>query len=175
MKAKSVFILLIILIPLVSCKKKITQFYIDYNSSVVIQSSVGVLVPFNINTPEITTNSEVEFESNNTKKDKIKSILLQELSLTITSPSSQDFSFLNSVEIFISSPNNSEKKVGFRDNIGSNPGSKLVCDIVNLDLQEFVKDEKFTVRIKTVTDEVLSDDIHIDVYTNFLVDAKLIN
>jgi hypothetical protein len=140
----------------------------------VIQSSVGQLLPFNVYTPDVTTNSEFEFSSNDTDKDRVNSIYLQDLTLTITSPAGEDFSFLSSVEIFISSPNHTEKKAAFRESIGANPGSQLICDIVDVDLQEFIKDEKFTVRVKTITDEALSSDVHIDLYTNFLVDAKLI-
>ena len=156
------------------CKKKLTQFYIDYNSIVVVQSAIGQAVPFNIYTPEMETNSEAEFESNDTRKDKINSIFLDEIKMTITAPQGETFSFLNSVEIFVSSPNNEEAKVAFKENIPSNIGSELVCDLVSVDLQKFVKDDKFKIRVLTVTDEVIPQDVEINLYSNFFVDAKLI-
>lgn len=171
---KKAILLFTTLLLLGSCKKKLTQFYVDYTSTVVIQSTVGQALPFSVLTPEITTNSEAEFESNNTNKDHIESILLKDLILTINSPQGQTFSFLNSVEIYISSPNQAEKKVAFKDNIPANVGSSFACDIVDLDLQSFIKDDKFTIRVKTVTDETIAQDVHIDVYSNFFVDAKLI-
>ncbi|MFT6501941.1 MAG: hypothetical protein ACJASQ_002066 [Crocinitomicaceae bacterium] len=171
---RKVILSIIILLPLLGCKKKITQFYVDYTSTVVIQSSVTQLLPFNVYTPDVTTNSEFEFSANNTNADRINSIYLRDMTLTITSPAGEDFSFLNSVDIFISSPNHTERKAAFKESIGSSPGNQLVCDIVDVDLQDFIKDEKFTIRVETVTDEALADDVHIDLYTRFLVDAKLI-
>ncbi len=168
--------ILVLLITLLfsGCKKKITQFYIDYTSSVVIQSSVGELVPFSVYTPDVTTNSEFEFESNDTRKDKINSIKLSDLSLTITSPSNETFSFLNSIHVFISSPSQPEKKVAFKESIPPTIGNKLICDIVDLELQEYIKDQSFKIRIETVTDETIPQDVYIDLYSNFFVDAKIL-
>ena len=167
--------MIVLLIALVAggCKKKITQFYMDYTSEVTISSTVGQLVPFSLYTPEMTTNSEFEFESNNTRKENINSIYLKELKLTITSPPGETFSFLNSIEIFISSPQHSEQKVAFKSSIPASAGNQLTCDVVDLDLQEFIKDDRFTLRIKTVTDETIPQDVDVEVYTNFFVDAKI--
>ena len=94
--------------------------------------------------------------------------------MTITSPSGETFSFLNSIEIYISSPQFSEKKVAFKESIPANVGDQLICDLVDLDLQEFIKDDRFTLRLKTITDETIPQNVTVDVYTNFFVDAKLI-
>lgn len=157
-----------------SCKKKLTQFHIDYTSQVVVSSSVGQLVPFSLNTPQMETNAEYEFESNNTNKERINSIRLDQLKLTITSPSNETFSFLNSLEIFISSPNIAERKVAFKESIPSNVGDEILCDLVNIELQEYIKEDSFKLRLKTVTDETIPQDVTIDVYTDFFVDAKLV-
>lgn len=159
---------------LTSCKKKLTDFYIDYTSQVVVSSSVGQLIPFSIETPEMETNSDFEFESNDTRKDRVNSIRLVELKLTITSPSNETFSFLNSIEVFISSPNVSEKKVAFKESIPSSVGTVLVCDLVDIELQDFIKEDRYTLRLRTITDETIPQDVDIDVYTNFKVNAKLI-
>ncbi len=158
----------------IGCKKKITQFYVDYNSTVVIQSSFGQMVPFSVMTPEMSTNSEAEFESNDTRKDRINSIYLKDLILTIESPSNETFSFLNSIEVYVSSPNTAETKVAFKNPVPSSNSKTLVCDLVDKDLQEYIKDDRFSIRVKTVTDETIPQDVTIDVYSNFLVDAKLI-
>lgn len=157
-----------------SCKKKLTEFNTDYTSQVVVSSTVGQLVPFSLNTPEMETNSEFVFESNDTRKDRVERIDLVELRLSITSPSGETFSFLNSLEVFISSPNVSERKVAFKESISANVGTILVCDLVDVALEEYIKEDSFTLRLKTVTDETIPQDVSIDVYTNFLVKAKLI-
>ncbi|MDB3906826.1 hypothetical protein N9355_05110 [Crocinitomicaceae bacterium] len=175
---RSRFIIALLMIGIVatttSCKKKLTEFDIDYTSQVVVNSTFGQLIPFSLNTPEMQTNSEFEFESNNTRADKVERINLTELRLKITSPNGETFSFLNSVEIFISSPNHTEKKVAFKESIPNNPGSILTCDLVDLELQDFIKDERFTLRLLTVTDETIPQDVTVEVYTNFRVKAKLL-
>lgn len=168
-------VLFIVVITLLfGCNKKLTQFYIDYNSTAIIESTVPISSPFTIYTPDQTTDSEFEFESNDTRKDRIKEILLKDLVLTITNPQSKTFSFLNSIEIYIDSDNLPEKKLAFKENIPNDIGSQLICDLVNIDFQEYIKEDKFKLRLRTVTDEVLTEDITINIYSNFLVDAQLI-
>lgn len=169
-------LLFIVLIGMLStgCKKKLTQFYVDYNSKVTVQSTFGQWIPFSVMTPEMNTNSEAEFESNDTRKDRINTIYLKDLILTIDSPSNETFSFLNSIEVYVSSPNVEETKVAFKNPVPSSTSKNLVCDLVDKDLQEYIKDERFTIRIATVTDETIPQDVEINVYSNFLVDAKLI-
>lgn len=173
---KYIALSLILLVAIISssCKKKLTQFHIDYTSQVVVSSTVGQLVPFSLNTPQMETNAEYEFESNNTNKERINSIRLEQLKLTITSPSNETFSFLNSIEIFISSPNIEERKVAFKESIPANVGNQLICELVDVELQGYIKEETFKLRLKTVTDETIPQDVTIDVYTDFFVDAKLI-
>ncbi len=165
---------ILLLVLLSSCKKKLTEFEIDYTAEVVVPSTLGQALPFSLYTPEITTNSEYEFEVNDTRKDKINSIFLKDLTLTITSPSGETFSFLNSIEVYIKSPNAAEKRVAYKENIPSGIGSVLICDLVYQDIQEFIKDDTFTLRLETVTDETIPQDVHIEVYSNFLVDASLL-
>jgi len=171
---KALFLSFGMLLFLSSCKKKLTEFQIQYTSEVVISSSIGQLVPVSLNTPEMETNSEFKFESNNTRKDKVETIRLSELRLSITSPSNETFSFLNSMEIFISSPNVAERKVAFKENIPSNIGTILVCELVDIDLQEYIKEDTFTLRLKTVTDETIPQDVTIEVFSDFYVKAKLL-
>lgn len=165
--------ILLVLIT-VSCKKKLTQFEIDYTSEVVVPSSLGQFIPVSLYTPDVTTNSSYEFESNDTRKDLINSIYLNNLTLTITSPSGETFSFLNEVELFMESPGTAEQRIAYKTDIPPSQGTTLVCDLENVDLQEYIKDDSFTIRLRTTTDETIPQDVHIQIYTNFLVDAKLL-
>lgn len=165
--------LFLILISFSSCKK-LTQFNIDYTTEVIISSSINQSLPFSIYTPDITSNSEYEFEVNDTRKDKINSIYLEDLTLTITSPSTQNFDFLKNVEVFISSANNPEFRIAFKLNHTNTGETQLICDLEHVDLQAYIKESSFSIRLETTTDELLSSDVTIDVYTNFFVDAQLI-
>ncbi len=170
---KIVILLLFLPFLLTGCKKKLTQFIVDYNASVTVSSTVGQLIPFSVVTPTITTNSEAEFEANNTAKKHVRSVHLTECTLTITSPSNETFSFLNSLEIYISADGLDEKKVCFKENIPSTVGNSITCDIVDLDLQEYIKSNTFKLRGVFTTDETIPEDVQINIYSRFLVDAKI--
>jgi len=74
----------------------------EYSQRATIPSSTGINLPFDIFTPEMETNSESKFSVNDTRKDLIEEITLTELELVIISPDTADFSFLNSIEVYIS-------------------------------------------------------------------------
>ncbi len=156
------------------CKKKITQFYVDYHTEAVVQSTFGNFVPFSVGTPEMETNSTYEFEANDTDKKRINSIFLKNLVLTVISPNNQTFSFVNDIEVYIDSPNNPEILIAAKNDIPNSTGQQLNMQVPDTDLQEYIKDTKFSLRLKVVTDETIAQDVQIDIYSNFLVDAKII-
>ena len=175
MYRQQIIFLIIFSFLLLGCKNKLTHFNLDENFEATIPSSSPVDLPFTIYTTEQTTNSEAEFESNDTRKDKIEQIILEELSIRITNPQGEDFSFLNSLEIYLSSTNQAEEKVAYLNDIPQSVGDEINCNVVGQDLQKFVKDDKIKIRLVTVTDEIITQDIDVNIYTNFFVDAKLIN
>lgn len=166
-------IIVLILLTASACKKKVTQFHMNYDSEVVIPSTFGQIIPVSLNTPAISSNASQACEVNNTKKKYIESIFLKELNLIIVSPSSETFSFLNSLEVFISSENFPEKKVAFKYNIPSTIGNSISCDLSSIDLQEYIKEDSFNLRIAFESDETIPEDVTVDVKSKFLVDAKL--
>ena len=172
---KKQILLLSIFLSILGCNKldKLTQFDIEYNESVVIESLIGINLPFNILTPDIETNSESTFEVNDTRKDLIEEIILTTLELTITSPSNADFSFLKSINVYISADGLSEVKIAWKNNIPSN-ATVLKLDLTEVDLKEYIKADKFSLRLNTETDELLTSDHHIDIHSVFFVDAKIL-
>jgi hypothetical protein len=155
-----------------SCRNKGVQFYLDYDAKVTVESSVPINVPFTLNTPEQETNSTFEFEVNNTRKDLIETILLENLTISIVAPDQQNFNFLNSLEVFIDAENFTEQKIAFKENIPSNV-NVLECEVLDIDLQEYIKEETFSIRLNTVTDQIITNDIELNIYSNFFVDAKI--
>ena len=65
---KNILIFAAILSLLIGCKKidKLTQFDMNYDQTVVIPSSTGVNLPFNIFSPDVQSNSETTFAINDT-------------------------------------------------------------------------------------------------------------
>jgi len=90
-----------------------------HGSVIFKKGIVPFSLPFEIPTPDITTNSEQELNNNNTKANLVKDVSLEELKLTIVSPSGKTFSFLKSVHIYISTNDDDEVELAYKDNIES--------------------------------------------------------
>src|SRR5690349_18087893 len=95
MKNKLLFICIFGLV-LLGCEdvEDLLTFPVNDRAMIRIESTVPLGLPLDIITPEVTTNSQKEYENNNTRADLVKDVKLQELKLTITAPSSKTFSFL---------------------------------------------------------------------------------
>jgi len=173
---KILFVFLPAVVWLGSCEKlsELTQFDLTYHTEVTIPASIPVNVPFDIVTPEITTNIEEEFESYNTHKDLIEEIALKELELTITDPADADFDFLNSIEVSIEADDLPEKTIAWKDNIPEDGLKSLTLDVSGEDIKDYLFADSFKLKISTKTDQVLSEDVTIDVKTVFHVDAKIL-
>ena len=175
-KLKALLLLSTILMVLAQCKKfdEYTKFEMEYEESVVIPSSTSKLLPFNLFTPKIETNSESTFEVNDTRKDLVESIQLTNITLTITDPDNANFSFLESIEVYLSAEGLDEIKVAWEDPVPEDTGNELVLETTDMNLEAYIKKDEFKLRLKTVTDELLSKDYHIDVHATLFVDAKIL-
>ena len=162
-------------LAMAGCKEvdKFTQFNMEYDETFVIPSSTGVNLPVDIFTPDIETNSESTFAVNDTRKDLVEEIKLTSLNLSIASPADADFSFLKSISIFISAEGLEETRIAWKENISDNIGSTLNLDVTNDDLKAYIKKDNFTLRLNTVTDELISSDHEIDMHSVFFVDAEI--
>ncbi len=159
-----------------SCKKldKLTEFDIVYHTEITISTGIPVNLPFDIPTPAIETNSEEEFENNNTHKDLIEKIYLKKMELTITDPANGTFDFLNSIEIYIVADGLPEKKIAWKNPVPSNIGNTLRLETTGDDLQDYIKKDSFRLKTKVVTDQILSQDYDIDIQSVFRVNAKIL-
>lgn len=175
MKKFSLHLLCLTLLLVSGCKKgnKLTQFKMDYNETIVVPSSTGISLPFDIVTPERETNAESTFQINDTRKDLIEEIKLTETKLKVTSPEGEDFSFLESISVYLAAEGLDEIRIAWNDNVPDDGATSLSLTVTDTDLKEYIKKDKFVLRCNTVTDEVLGTDYYIDVYTNFFVDAKI--
>lgn len=160
---------------LFGCKKfdKLTQFYVTFDETAVVPATAGVNFPFNILTPDVETNSESTFEVNDTRKDLIEEIILTTLDLTISSPSDADFSFLEFLSVYIKADGLDEVKIAWKETIPQTT-KVLKLDLTGADLKEYIKSDKFTLRLNTKTDETINSDHHIKIHSAFYVDAKVL-
>lgn len=165
-----------LIICVTGCKQidELTHFNMPYTETITIPATIGINLPINILTPEIETNSETVFALNDTEKNLVEEIRLIGLTLNHKAPAGEDFSFLKSVRIYISAEGLSEEQIAWKENIADTTGSVLQLELSNSDLKEFIKKDKFTLRVNTITDEFLTSDQQVEVESMFFVDAKIL-
>lgn len=167
---------IILILSTVSCKKvdELTKFNLTFNNKVTIPSSSVVNLPFNIITPDIETNSSAQFESNDTRKDLIEEINITAFEMQVEVPAGEDFSFLESIDVFISAEGLSETRMAWNNDVPENVGATLNLETTDADLKEYIKKDKFALRVNAVTDEALTRDHELNIRTVYLVDAKIL-
>ena len=172
---RSLFILSVIVL-FSACKQidKLTQFEMNFEQSIVVPSAVSLNLPFDIITPDISSNSTATYELNNTNKDLIESVMLRQLNLELTGPNSSDLSFLNSVEIYLNAEGLSELRIAWKENISDDVGNFLALETTENDLQAYISKDKFELRVQSVTDKLITSDHSIDIKSVFFVDAKIL-
>ena len=170
------FFVLSSFIAFTGCEKaaELTKFDMEYNSTVSIPSNTGINLPFNIITPPITTNSQSTFQSNNTNSSLVEAITLKQMTMTITSPSGADFSFLQSVYLYISADGLPEQLIAFKDPVSTTAGNSVTLDTENVNLMDYIIKDQFTLKVTSTTDETILQDHTIEVNSIFEVDAKIL-
>lgn len=165
-----------ILLFLAGCKvvDKLTQFNMDFNSTVVIPVPEGTNLPSDVKTPDVVTNSESTFSVKDTRKDMIEEVKLTSLELTITSPSTGNFDFMKTINVYMLAEGLPETKIAWKENIPNGAGSVLELDTSNEDLKEYIKKDKIVLRMNTVTDELITTEHQIDIHSVFFVDARIL-
>jgi hypothetical protein len=157
-----------------SCKKleQLFTFTISNESSVTIPSSSPVNLPVDVATPSVSSNSSQEFKNNNTNVNLVKNITLENLQLTITSPSNQTFNFLQSIHIYISTNSSNEIELAHLDQIPTNMSSITLIPTQEA-LDQYVKASSYNLRTEVVTSQVLTQSVNINVDSKFKVTANL--
>jgi len=172
MKTKIFTILTIFSLFIISCNAvdKLLTFTISNQTSFKVQSGILFDTPFEVATPDVTTNSTSEFKNNNTRTDLVKDVKLEELKLSITSPANKTFSFLKSVHMYISTDANDEIELAFQDNVNATTNSiSLTCTTQKLD--KYIKAPSYKIRTKIVTKETVTEDIEVKANMKFKVTA----
>ncbi|WP_100431597.1 hypothetical protein [Flavobacterium sp. 1] len=174
MKTKKITILTMAILCLfaVSCSEvdKLLTFTISNETTFKINNGLSINTPFDVATPDVTTNSSAEFKNNNTDADLVKDVTLKEIKLSITSPADKTFSFLKSVHMYISTTADDEIELAFLDNINSSANTiSLTCTSQKLD--KYIKASSYKIRTKVITKETVTQDIEVKANMKFKVTA----
>jgi hypothetical protein len=165
-----------LLIVFASCKKlkELTQFDLNYNTETTIKAGVATALPFDVFTPDVTTETQSEFGGHKTAKNLIESIKLKKMILTITSPSGRRFDFLKDMEIYLSADGEEETLIAEKYNIPETIGNELQLDLGTTDLKNYLTKDKYKLRLKVTTDKVINEDINVSIASTFRVDANIL-
>lgn len=145
-----------------------------YNCETTIESGVATALPFDIFTPEITTQSESEFGGHNTNKNLVQSIKLKQMKLKIVSRSNRGFDFLNDIDLYLSAEGEEDILVAWKHDIADNVGNELVLEPGTEELKAYLIKDKYRIRLKVTTDKVINEDIQVTVNSVFRVDANVL-
>lgn len=173
MKSKKITIIVMLSLLVISCSTvdKLLTFTISNQTTFKINSGLPLNSPFEVATPDVTTNSTSEFKNNNTNVDLVKDVKLQELKLSITNPTDKTFSFLKSVHMYISTTANDEIELAFLDNISATTNTiNLTCTPEKLD--KYIKASSYKIRTSVTTRETLTQDIEVQANMKFKVTAN---
>lgn len=172
MKTKNLLLITCFTLLLFSCNvvDQLLTFTIDNQTSFKINTGFPLNLATEVITPDVTTNSNAEFENNNTKADLVKDVKLKELKLTITDPSDKTFTFLKSVRLYISTDANDEIELAYLDDINSSANTiELICTSQKLD--KYIKAPSYKIRTKAVIKETVTKDIVVKGNMKFQVTA----
>ena len=147
------------------------NFNMDYTTDFTIEAGGGLNLPIDFFTPDVTTNAEAEFEANDTRKDKIKEIKLESLDLTITAPDGQNFDFMKDIYLFISADGVEEQRYAFIENIAEGV-STISLNTDGIDLAQYIKEDKFSLRVEAVQDMTMTRNIDVTADMVFAVKAN---
>jgi hypothetical protein len=158
-----------------ACDKvdELLTFKIKNEANFEIPSLAGVDTPFSVPTPDVSTNSSQTFATNNTDVSKVKDIKLDKLTLAITAPSNATFSRFKSVKIYISAEGLGEKLLASKENISTIVGTTLMLDATGEKLDDYIKKDKFNLKMEVVTREAVFYTTKINAKMTFSVTAKL--
>ncbi len=173
MKTNIAVTLLLVAITFTGCKKLGVNFSINNQTNFRVESSSPINLPFEMGTPDVTTNSSQQFGNNNTAANLVKEIKLEELKLSITNPSTKTFSFLKSVDIYISTNSNDEILLASLSNISSTAQSINLTTTMQ-DLSSYVKANSYKLRTSVITKETVTQAIDIRADIKFKVKAGLL-
>jgi len=153
---------------------EIATFNITNSAEFTVPSASGVNLPIDIGTPDVNTSSQQSFENNNTRANLVENVNLSELTLNITNPNDRTFSFMKSLEIYISNDSEGPTLIAEIQDIPENVGSELELETTGANLDEYIKEDSYDLEFEVVLDETVNSDTDIEADMVFEVRAKVL-
>lgn len=102
----------LVLLTVFGCKKTLLDQLLTFTVDVSQNSRIPPPSIFYTGLPRpvtITTNSEASFRNNKTSRDRVKNVLLDQMQLSLVSPATLNFDFLDTLRVYINTPNTNNR------------------------------------------------------------------
>ena len=153
---------------------KLTHFTIKQSKMVTIPANVPSDIPYDVYTPFFPTNSEQYFGENNTKANLVESAKVSSMVATITPGTTEDFSFVRSMRIFLVKKNWELTEIAYKNNIPDTIGHQVIFDLQDVELTPYIREDSLAFRLQVYTDRLNTVAVPVKVEAHFLIDAKIL-
>ena len=122
----------------------------------------------------LATNSQTYITQYNTSADKIVEVDLDSFALQILSPGSQNFDFLDSVQLYLSAPSQPEVLVAYNYKVSKGQNTLNLNTITSVNLKNYFIQDTLYLRISTHINAIPATGTQINSYTVFHMLANLL-
>lgn len=174
---KYIYLLPFFALFFIGCENGSVTFNVNDSSNSTIEGQLPISLPFHLPIIPITSSNTTEYENNNTAPDLIKQVVLEDLTVTITNPSNEDFSFLEGISISILYSDQSDDEDGvviaYLENINS---SDRIIHLTpsGANLVPFLKEDSYKLKTEATVKEILMYDVDIKIDLKFKITADLL-
>jgi hypothetical protein len=174
MKYKIAIPIVAIMFLLFACGAlKHVSFYEDFHETATIPQSNLATGTNTVVTPDIPTNVSAQLKQNNTSPDLVQSVKLQTMTLTITAPPGQNFSFLQDIQVFILTDSLPAVEIASKHNIVSSSDT-LNMDIDGSELKPYLLTNSFKMKYIITNSKATTVNTTLDIYLKFRFEANLL-
>lgn len=168
---KFLFSMLILVPFLSSCDalSELTKIPLPFEQSITIPA-IPAKGSTSIETPDIETGIDSVLNEAGISTDLIEGITLSKMEFALSS-SSDDLSFLDDVDIYISTSGKDDVKIATATNVGD--VSTLKFTVLDVDIKDFIMGDKFKLKVDIKTDEALLAQKEVDIKMEFILDLKV--
>ncbi|MFM1874788.1 MAG: hypothetical protein RL266_525 [Bacteroidota bacterium] len=172
MRSASLVIWLLFATALSGCKliDELRTFNLNYTVDFTVPSTTIIDLPLNLPTPSVTTNSEQRFENEGVESAWIESVKLIGLTCTITAPAGEDFSFLESISIYMNATGQPEVLIANLEPVPATADNSITLEVTRVDLYPYISQNSFSLRTSVTTDESMTQNI--DIAANLIIEVK---
>ncbi|MDP2723294.1 MAG: hypothetical protein Q8O72_11095 [Bacteroidales bacterium] len=146
---KRLVFLMILIIPIIACKKidKLTHFYMNYETNINIDKANVFGTPFDVRSPLIATHSDSIFLSAHTNTDQVTQIILKQISMLVLPSDSIPDDYIQSIGIYLLDEGGKDKLVAWNYHISGGMHTAFSFEYTKDDLSDYLKKPQIQYRI----------------------------